>query len=262
MRARWRGIASLLGLALLLVHPSAAGADADADLALQKRIEARLAQAGLDARTDIRVEVRDGVARLSGLALRYADAREARRLARRETRAVENLVRVVPETPRSDRDVRQDVEKQVLRWNRYGPFDAVSTAVEDGVVSLHGWVDTPSKKRELDDRLATVDGVRDVHNDLRVQGFSQGDVELRRQIFELIYGDVMFERWRGLPDPPVRVFVSRGRVTLAGTVGSAVEQVKAGQLARGTLAFTVDNQVQVEGDRARREDRKKRDGES
>jgi len=255
MRARWSGFAGLLGLALVFGGPAAARADADADL--QKRIAARLERAGFDAKADIQVSVRDGVARLTGITLRYADAREARRIARHEARAVENLVRVVPETPRPDRDVRQDVEKRVLRWERYGPFDAVAVEVQDGVVDLHGWVDAPVKKGEVEDRIADVDGVRDVHNDLRLQGFSQGDANLRRQIFDSIYGDPMFESWRGRADPPVRVFVSRGRVTLAGTVSSAVEQVKVGLIARGTLAFTVDNEVRVEGDKARKEDRKK-----
>ena len=96
-----------------------------------------------------------------------------------------------------------------------------------------------------------------VHNDLHVQGFSSGDTTLRWQVFERIYRDPLFERYAGLPDPPVRVFVDRGRVTLAGTVGSEVEQVAVGMIARGTLAFTVSNQVQVEGDAARKEDRKK-----
>ncbi len=88
------------------------------------------------------------------------------------------------------------------------------------------------------------------------------DVSLRREIHQKIYSDPLFERWAGLPDPPVRVFVSRGRVTLAGTVDSKVEQTVAGLIARGTLAFTVDNQVRVEGDAARKEDRKKETTES
>jgi len=102
-----------------------------------------------------------------------------------------------------------------------------------------------------------VDAIRDVLNDLRVQGFSQGDQRLRREIHAKIYADPLFERWRGYPDPPVRVYVDRGRVILAGTVGSEVEQVAVGMLARGTLAFTVSNQVKVEGDRTREEERKK-----
>ena len=105
---------------------------------------------------------------------------------------------------------------------------------------------TPSKRDEIEERLARVDAIRDVHNDLRVQGFSQGDVRLRLEIHGKIYSDPLFERWAGLPDPPVRVFVERGRATLVGTVGSDVERVVAGMLARGTLAFAVNNQVKVE----------------
>jgi hypothetical protein len=95
-----------------------------------------------------------------------------------------------------------------------------------------------------------------------VQGFSQGDVALRLAIHDKIYSDPLFERWRDLPDQPVRVYVNRGRVTLAGTVGSPVEQTAVGLIARSTLAFEVDNQVQVESDKARKEDRKKSPEES
>ena len=90
---------------------------------------------------------------------------------------------------------------------RYGAFDAVAVDVEDGVVKLRGWVDNPYKKEEIEELLAQVDGLRDVHNDLRVQGFSSGDRQLRREIFRRIYRDPMFERWANMPDPPVRVFV-------------------------------------------------------
>jgi osmotically-inducible protein OsmY len=208
------------------------------------------------------VEVESGVARLSGITLRYADLREAERLARKEVKSVVNLLRVVPEEPRSDKAIRTDAERAVLRWERYGPFDAVGIDVAEGVVRLTGWVETPSKRSEIEARLARVDAIRDVHNDLRVQGFSQGDVRLRSEVYAKIYGDPLFEQGAGRPDPPVRVFVARGRVTLAGTVGSQVEQVAAGMLARGTLAFTVSNQVKVEGEDAREEDRKKEPTES
>jgi osmotically-inducible protein OsmY len=87
-------------------------------------------------------------------------------------------------------------------------------------------------------------------------------VRLRREIHAKIYSDPLFERWAGLPDPPVRVYVNRGKVTLAGTVGTTLEQTAAGLIARGSLAFAVDNQVKVEGDDARKEDRKKDPTES
>jgi osmotically-inducible protein OsmY len=250
-RARSR-VAPLAGaIALLLAAPAFAASDAD----LQRKIERRLAKAGFEQRADIQVEVESGVARLSGITLRYLDLREAERLARKDVESVVNLLRVVPEEPRSDKAIRTDAQSAVLRWERYGPFDAVAIDVTDGVVRLTGWVESPFKRDEIENRLARVDALRDVHNDLRVQGFSSGDVTLRLQLYERIYRDPLFERWAGMPDPPVRVFVNRGRVTLAGLVGSAVEQTAVGMIARGTLAFSVNNQVQIEGDKARKEDR-------
>jgi osmotically-inducible protein OsmY len=245
--------AGLVCLAALLATPAFAASDAD----LQRRIENRLVKAGFQKRADIEVGVESGVARLTGITLSYADLREAERLARKDVKSVVNLLRVVPEEPRSDKAIREDAERAVLRWERYGPFDAVGIEVEEGVVRLSGWVETPFKRAEVEERLARVDAIRDVHNDLRVQGFSQGDVRLRLQIHEKIYTDPLFVRWAGLPDPPVRVFVERGRATLAGTVGSDMERVVAGMLARGTLAFAVNNQVKVEGEDTRKEERKK-----
>lgn len=250
--------AVVVGLGALLAAPAFAASDAD----LQRRIEARLAKAGFEQRADIQVGVESGVARLTGITLAYADLRAAERLARKDVKSVVNLLRVVPEEPRSDKAIRADAQRAVLRWERYGPFDAVSIEVTEGVVRLSGWVENPGKRDEIEERLARVDAIRDVHNDLRVQGFSQGDVRLRLEIHGKIYADPLFERWAGLPDPPVRVFVERGRATLVGTVGSTVEQVAAGMIARGTLAFTVNNQVKVEGDDAREEDRKKETTES
>jgi len=248
------GTAVLVALAAsILAAPAFAGSDTD----LQRKIEKRLARAGLPQRADIQVSVESGVARLSGITLRYLDLREAERLARKDAKSVVNLLHVVPEGPRSDKAIHADAERAVLRWERYGPFDAVGIEVTDGVVKLTGWVEDPWKRTQIEERLARVDAIRDVHNDLHVQGFSAGDVSLRREIHEKIYSDPLFERWAGFPDPPVRVFVDRGRVTLAGRVSSPVEQTAAGMIARGTLAFRVDNQLQVEGDAAPKEDRKK-----
>ncbi len=252
-------VAVLLGLAVSLVAASALAAS---DTDLKQRIEKRLAKAGFDQKADITVDVESGVARLTGITLRWADLRQAERLARKEVKSVVNLLRVVPENPRPDAEIRADVERAVLRWDRYGPFDAVGIEVADGVVKLSGWVDNPWKRGEIEERLARVDSVRDVLDNLRVQGFSQEDERLRREIYTKIYADPMFERWAGFPDPPVRIYVFRGRVVLAGTVGSAVEQAVVGHIARGTLAFSVSNEVQVEGDAARKEEKKKEPNES
>lgn len=247
---------------VLLCLPAHAESVAPDDAGVQARIERRLARAGLDRKADIQVRVMEGVATLTGVAVSYADFRTAERAARKEARAVDNQVHVVPEEPRADKAIREDATHEVLAWERYGPFDAVSIEVQKGVVMLQGWVDSPAKKDEIEERLAPIAGVRDVHNDLRLQGFSSGDRRLLAEVFGRIYADPMFERWAGQPDPPVRVFVSRGRITLAGSVGTSVEKATAGNIARSTLAFSVNNQLQVEGDKRRKEDARKAAGES
>jgi osmotically-inducible protein OsmY len=257
-RSRLLGFAvAAAACALLAAQARALQQPAATDAELQRRVLERLSKAGLDQRADIQVQVAAGAVHLTGVAVSYADYREAERAARKEARSVDNEVKVVPEEPRSDKAIGADARREVLAWERYGAFDAVSVEVHEGMVTLKGWVDTPVKKDEIDERLAHVAGVRDVHNDLHLQGFSEADRRLRAQIYSRIYGDPMFERWAGVPDPPVRIFVSRGRITLAGLVGSKVEKVTAGNIARATLGFSVDNQLQIESDVRRKEDRKK-----
>jgi osmotically-inducible protein OsmY len=252
------GLTAAAAVCALLVAPARAAQEpGTADAEVRRRIEQRLAKAGLDHRADIQVRVVEGAVRLTGVAVSYADYREAERAARKEARSVDNQLHVVPEEPRTDKAIRADASHEVISWERYGAFDAVSVEVRQGVVVLQGWVDTPVKKDEIEERLAHVGGVRDVHNDLRLQGFSEGDRRLRVEIYARIYGDPMFERWAGVPDPPVRIFVSRGRITLAGLVGSQVEKVTAGNIARSSLAFSVNNQLRIESEERRKQDSKK-----
>lgn len=51
-------------------------------------------------------------------------------------------------------------------------------------------------------------------------------------------------------DPPVRIVVANGRITLLGYVNSPVERQMVGAIARSTLAFGVDNQLRLESERA------------
>jgi len=91
--------------------------------------------------------------------------------------------------------------------------------------------------------------VRDIRNEIRVAPSSIFDDRLRAQLYRRIYGDDMFVRYSNWAEPPIRIVVENGRVVLTGIVNSPVEQVQLGMIARGTLAFRVDNQVEVESER-------------
>jgi osmotically-inducible protein OsmY len=91
--------------------------------------------------------------------------------------------------------------------------------------------------------------VREIRNEIRIAPTSIYDDRLRVQLYRRIYGDDMFVRYSNWANPPIRIVVEHGRVTLTGVVNSPVEQVRLGMIARGTLAFGVDNQVEVESER-------------
>jgi hypothetical protein len=149
-----------------------------------------------------------------------------------------------------DLDLRESVANAVLRSVNYGVFDSVGVRVEDGVVTLVGSVYRPWHRRDIEQRVARVPGVRELHNQIRVQPASGFDDDLRRQLYARIYGRVL-PQFAGSPDPPVRIVVERGHVTLTGFVNSRVEKVMLESAARGTMAFGVSNQVQVESEAGR-----------
>jgi osmotically-inducible protein OsmY len=184
---------------------------------------------------------------LTGFTLTLDAERAAEKAARKETKTVESLIRVVPEK-RADHEVRKAVAEAILRDPTYGVFDSVGVGVEQGKVVLQGSVNQPWRKDDLDRRVARVPGVTEITNEIRVQPASFHDDQLRLELYRKIYGSILFERYRSFPDPPIRIIVENGNVTLTGIVNSKVEQAVLGSIARGTLSFKVDNQVQVESE--------------
>ena len=234
------------GAAFVAVLLTGASAFAD-DTVLRQRIETRLTKAGLDQRGQIDVEVKDGAAVLSGFTVTLDAQRAAEKAAHKETKAVVNRIRVVPEK-KNDAEVRKAVAAVILREPYYGVFDSVGIAVEQGAVLLRGSVNRPWLKDALDNQVAQVAGVTRIQNEIDIQPTSLFDDRLRAQLYRRIYGNGLFDRYAGLAIPPVRIIVVNGKVTLTGIVNSNVEKVVLGSIANGVLAFKVDNQVQIESE--------------
>jgi osmotically-inducible protein OsmY len=150
---------------------------------------------------------------------------------------------------RKDSEIRKDVADRILRYPWYGVFSSVEAGVADGVVILRGSVNQPWYKTDIEKSVAKVPGVKEVRSEIAVQSLSFFDDRLRRELYYRIYGDERFVQYASWAHPPVRIIVDRGRVTLTGYIGSAVEQQLLGHIARGTLAFAVDNQVKLESER-------------
>ena len=84
------------------------------------------------------------------------------------------------------------VQKQVLNYAWFSIFDNVESQINDGVVVLHGKVTMPYKSKDLEKRVAKVDGVKQVINKLEVLPVSQFDDRLRLQIARAIYSNPNF----------------------------------------------------------------------
>lgn len=245
-----------LALGGLFVAGTAAASSAD-DTTLRERIESRLVKAGLTTQGEIQVGVRDGRAELNGAVPTFDVLERAGKAARKETAQVDNRLRVLPE-PRDDAEIRKDVESAILRYPYYTVFDSIGLQVADGVVVLEGSVRHPYRRTDIHERVARVAGIRELQDRIAVQGLSFHDDRLRAQLLAGIYGGGLLSHY-GTLHPPVRILVDRGRVTLTGYVGSEVERALIGSIARGTLAFGVENRIQLESERGQEAERKRTD---
>jgi hyperosmotically inducible periplasmic protein len=142
----------------------------------------------------------------------------------------------------------RDVQRQVLRYPHFTIFDSVNTQIDNGVVTLTGKVTMPYKRDDLARRIANLPNVQQVNNRLEVLPVSQFDDELRFRIARAIYSNSSFWNYAAMANPPIRVVVNRGRVTLEGVVQSNVERMLARSLASGFGEFELKNDLRTDAE--------------
>ena len=148
------------------------------------------------------------------------------------------------------RDVRlaEDVAHSITGYARLTIFDDINATVENGMVALTGKVTMPYKKDDLEKRIAKIDGVHSVRNDIGVLPVSQFDDELRYRVSRAIYGNPTFWNYAAMANPPIHIIVEGGHVTLAGVVNSNVERMLARSLATGLGELSVTNALKTDAE--------------
>ena len=149
---------------------------------------------------------------------------------------------------RKNFQVLRDVTSEVRQYSRFTVFDDVSAAIDNGVVTLMGKVTMPFKKDEIAARVARVEGVRQVRNELSVLPVSPFDDELRYRIARAIYSNAAFWHYAAMANPPIHIVVENGRVTLTGVVNNNVERMLARSLATNFGAFSVKNDLKTDAE--------------
>jgi len=153
------------------------------------------------------------------------------------------------ETGRKDLQVFNDISKAVTRYVHFTVFDSVDASVKDGVVTLTGRVTMPFKRDDIEKRVAKIDGVREVRDEISVLPVSQFDDQIRYRVARAIYTNPNFWNYAILADPPIHVVVEHSRVTLTGTVQSEVEKALARSIATGQFGvMSVTNSLRTEAE--------------
>jgi osmotically-inducible protein OsmY len=150
---------------------------------------------------------------------------------------------MLTQTLKTDREIQEDVILE-LRWDSRIGQTEVGVAVQDGVVTLTGTVDSLSKKEAATEAAHRVAGVRDVADDVRVQlpgSLQRTDTDIAH--------DVRFAlEWNAyVPDREIRSTVSGGRVILEGRVRTLFQKDDASRAVRQVPGVTeVQNRLVVD----------------
>jgi hyperosmotically inducible periplasmic protein len=146
----------------------------------------------------------------------------------------------------SDRDLGEKVAEAVRTYSKFSIFDDVNIGVDNRNVVLLGKVTAPNKRDDLEKRVAKIDGVRTVQNEIEVLPVSEADAKIRSIAAKAIYNNPSFWRYAELANPPIHIIVEHQRITLTGVVNSQTDKMLAYSLLQFSGVLSVDNKLRVE----------------
>src|SRR5438874_4595018 len=149
---------------------------------------------------------------------------------------------------RKDLQVFNDVAASVNRYAHFTIFDDVNASIKEGVVTLTGRVTMPYKRDDIMKRVADIDGVREVRDNIEVLPVSQSDDRLRYQIARTIYSNPNFWNYAIGPNPSIHIIVEHGHVTLTGVVNNELDRVLARSLVNQFGVMSVENQLRTDAE--------------
>jgi hyperosmotically inducible protein len=152
-----------------------------------------------------------------------------------------------PQEPKNKNLVRE-VRHQLVLLPFYSVFDNLAYKVEGDKVTLYGQVTRPTLKSDAENAVKSIEGVSTVVNNIEVLPLSPMDDQIRRAVYQAIYGDPNFTRYGMSAVPSVHIIVKNGHVTLEGVVDNQADKDLAGLRANTVPnVFSVTNNLVVAG---------------
>jgi hyperosmotically inducible periplasmic protein len=198
----------------------------------------------------VKATVQNGVISLSGTVDLYDYKEQADKKAHR----VKNVVAVRNQIDVGGKEVPDQVLGQKLAkaiaYDRVGygttPFNAITIAVENGVVTLGGHAYGPVDKDSAIGLVSNTPGVKDVIDDIDVDPVSPMDDRTRQAVYRAVYGYSSLNKYAIDPAKSIRITVINGNVILSGVVDSQADKDTAFIRANGVPGvFKVTNDLIV-----------------
>jgi hyperosmotically inducible protein len=246
MKSILRTTASFLAVGILSAGLAAQTASARYDSDIQTRVTQQLAKKS-DFR-NLQASTEDGIVTLSGSVDLYQQKLDAAKKVRKldKVQGVRNQVAVRTTAP--DAELAAKLERK-LHYDRIGydnQFNFVDVAVNNGVATLNGETRTDVGRDSALSLVNNMPGVKDVVDNIKVSPVSGFDDRIRISALRAIYRDPVLSRYASDPAKPIRIVVDNGKLSLYGTVASAMDKQVAGIRANQIFGvFSVQNNLEV-----------------
>jgi len=246
MKSILRTAASFLSVGILSAGLAAQTASARYDTDIQTRVTQQLAKKS--EFRNLQASTEDGIVTLSGSVDLYQQKLDAGKKVRKldKVQGVRNQVAVSTTAP--DAQLAAKLERK-LHYDRIGydnEFNFVNVAVNDGVATLNGETRTDVGRDSALSLVNNMPGVKQVVDNIKVSPVSGFDDRIRISAMRAIYRDPVLSRYASDPAKPIRIVVDNGKLSLYGTVASAMDKQVAGIRANQVFGvFSVQNNLEV-----------------
>jgi hyperosmotically inducible protein len=152
-----------------------------------------------------------------------------------------------PTESNNPQQISRQVMHELVTLPYYGVFDNLSYKVDGNTVTLYGQVVRPTTRDDAGRRVAKIEGVQQVVNQIEVLPLSSFDDSVRVSTYRTLFRTGGLYRYAMGANPSIHIVVNRGHVTLEGVVSNEGDKTLAYIAANSVPGvFSVTNNLRAE----------------